>query len=747
MAEPNHKVKRIGTIDLILDVEFHSGRRPSIMIEKEFEVMEGIHDFIFGVDMIPELYPDYSKFLLDEMFDRQERPLLTPPIIYSEERRREKLIEHAQMIQMFKEKQNDKNQSEIHVCRVQLSAEEEMSLLREQESVEEERGEEMSLPIESKSNEIISESSETLQKSDNEAVREIDEKNIGPADFIDPVKLQDMKNKVDKMDSSVFLDESFQTIRQQLLEDGFGTILQSELPNRPETTTTVESEEIYSKHRKQIEESIKSIKEISENIEGYCTHPMSKVRITMKKDFDINKLSQQQYKIAFSLWPAIIECLERWYSKNKVEDGDVNEKVNNPLLPVPKKADDGTMAAMRLCYDLRKINEEAADEDKFELPSIPEMLRRIGENKIFSQMDLSEAFTQFEIEKDSRRWLTFRFLQKVSQSRCMPYGYKSAPGIFQRGSSTMLADIISVSVFIDNLIVASNTFEEHERECKKVINRLIKWNLKLKKGATEICHSQLKILGHLISHQGIGMDPAKVSTVLAWQLPEEVANLRAFLGFANFLSDHVRHFAEIAAPLYEVKNKTGKIVWTEQMKKSFKLIKRAIATAPWLTHPDFTKQFVLATDASWIGAGCVLYQPENDGLYIMTATNIIAIYSHKFNEAQLRYSIYKKETFSPMLGFKRFHQYLYLQKFVLITDHKPLEYLLRNKDIPPSIQQWTDTILNYQFVVVHRPGVLHVLPDAVSRMYEAAYDEDFNMGNWHEKQIERSSGQDSASNR
>jgi hypothetical protein len=226
---------------------------------------------------------------------------------------------------------------------------------------------------------------------------------------------------------------------------------------------------VFKKHRERIEQVIAVLGETSENIVGYCNHPMSKVRITMKKDFDMNKLCQQQYKIAFSLWPSVIACIERWYSTEKVEGGNYGEKVNNPLLPVPKKADDGTMKAMRLCCDLRELNKQADDDDRFELPNIPEMLRKIGTKRIFAEMDLSEAFTQFEVEKDSRRWLTFRFMVKCSQYRCLPFGYKSAPGIYQRCLTTMFADMAFMSIFIDNLIVASDDYEQHEKDLIAVI--------------------------------------------------------------------------------------------------------------------------------------------------------------------------------------------------------------------------------------------------------------------------------------
>ncbi len=736
MADPTHQVKRIGTVELLLEVKFLSGQRKDIMMEKEFEVMNGSYDFLFGVDVIPELYPEYSSFFLSDMFDRRTDPLLAPPRIFTEEER--------QHVNLLKETKNDTimivdghdylDKNTVHVCIIELTGNErdddEEALALYDDGVIPGR---IRTTINAMTNVTMPFGSVTsptdwLRAREEETKIKTDE--IGPANLADTAPIiEQLKQGLIPMEKDVYLDDAFQTIRNQLLEDGIGVELSTQLPDKPEASTPAEKEELYKKQRARIEKKIKPLIEMSEKCVGYCTHPMSKISIEMKKDIDINELAQAQYKVGYSLWSAVTENIIRWLEKEKVEPGDNACKVNNPLLPVPRKDEKGTLTAVRTCLDLRKHNLLLITDDKFELPNIPEMLRALGQKSIFAELDLSEAFTQFEVLKVSRKYLTFRWMGHCFQFRCMPFGWKPAPGVFQRFIITILADLPFAHAFIDNISIASDSFEEHEKHVEAVIKRLLKWNLKLKPGATKLCHSQLKILGHLINREGIGMDPTKVVTIKTWEQPKDVANLRAFLGFAGFLSDHVRHFADIAAPLYEVKNKTGDLVWTTKMIESFNLLKKAIVKAPWLKHPDFTKPFVLATDASAVGVGCVLYQPEPDDPDMkMTAHNIVGIYSHKFTESQRRFSTYKKELYAIVMGLQRFHQYLFLKKFTVITDHKPLEYLLTNKNIPVSLQQWTDILLNYNFTIKHRPGVLHVIPDALSRMYENAYDEDSTWG-------------------
>ena len=155
------------------------------------------------------------------------------------------------------------------------------------------------------------------------------------------------------------------------------------------------------------------------------------------------------------------------------------------------------------------------------------------------------------------------------------------------------------------------------------------------------------------------------------------------------------------------------------MRHHFELLKQAITTAPWLKHPDLTQKFVLACDASSVAVGCILYQPTDEGLTI-TPYNIVAVYSRKHSKAAYNYSAFKKELLSIVTGFKRFHSFLYLRKFIVITDHAPLKWIMQSADLPDSIHQWFDVLLNYNFEVVHRPGILN-LPDALSRMYQASY--------------------------
>ena len=193
------------------------------------------------------------------------------------------------------------------------------------------------------------------------------------------------------------------------------------------------------------------------------------------------------------------------------------------------------------------------------------------------------------------------------------------------------------------------------------------------------------------------------------------------LGLVTFIRQHVRHFADLTSEFDTLKRSTADIERTDARIHQFEMIKRAITHAPQLRFPDFTRPFYLATDASCVGIGGVLYQPSDEDNEDITQHNIVAICSKKLNPCQRRYSTYKKELYGVVYCMRQFHQYIWGHQLVIITGHKPLVYIKTSVQLAHALQQWLDVILDYHFTIKHRPGILHVLPDALSRMYEACY--------------------------
>jgi hypothetical protein len=163
------------------------------------------------------------------------------------------------------------------------------------------------------------------------------------------------------------------------------------------------------------------------------------------------------------------------------------------------------------------------------------------------------------------------------------------------------------------------------------------------------------------------------------------------------------------------------IQWNDLLRTAFDVVKEALLRSPVLSFPDFTRPFHIATDASQTGIGGVLFQPRSADEHI-TPTNIVALVSKKLQPSQQLWPAYRKELYGIVFSLRRFHAYIWgRDDLVLHTDHKPLTHMFSSAELSHPLQQWLDTILDYQFNIVHRDGILNVIPDAISRMFHTAY--------------------------
>ena len=339
---------------------------------------------------------------------------------------------------------------------------------------------------------------------------------------------------------------------------------------------------------------------------------------------------------------------------------------------------------------------------------------------LFGEFDLSEAYLQFPLHPDSRKYTAFTWNNVQYMFAGVPFGINFIPSHFQRQLSQLFHDLPFTIPYFDNLPFGSKSWDEHLDHAITIVDRLNQVNLKIKPSSVKIGRTSMKCLGHIISTQGIGIDPEKVQSISQHSYPPTGDNMMVFLGETGYISDHIRNYAELSAPLQAVKfQKT--IEWTDEMRQAFNTLKHAVCNAPFLQFPDFTLPFHVASDASNTGIGGVLYQPKSDGEHI-TPNNIVSIYSKILSESQRRYPAYKKELYGIVSCLRRFHSYIWGRNdLVIVTDHKPLTYILESKQISPALQQWLDVILDYNFKIEHRDGILHVLPDRLSRIFTDVY--------------------------
>jgi hypothetical protein len=491
-----------------------------------------------------------------------------------------------------------------------------------------------------------------------------------------------------------------------------------EQPNRIQVSTPTELDKEYSTKRDVLLKELSPLLQENNAITGFCNLAESVVKLEINPELK-NKLYRKQYPIAQTLHDPTTAVIDRWFDTGKICYAPPGCEFNNPLTIAPKKDESGKMTGIRVCLDVRALNNALVNNDKFPIPYIRTALESFAGNSIFGELDLAEAYLQFRLHPDSQPLTAFTWNRKQYMFVGCPYGITLLTSYFQRVMSLVFKDLPFVIPYVDNIPFGSTDWDQHRDHAILIIKRLTEYNLRIKPNYN-IGHAQLKCLGHILSIQGVLPDPDKLQAIKNWPLPTTGKELQSFLGLGSFLRQHVRHYADLTSPLESIKlNKD--LTWNDSLIDSFNATKQALINAPILAFPDFNKAFHIATDASNSGVGGVLFQPSNSTEHI-TAVNIVAICSKKLHDYQIKYPAYKKELLGIVYCLRKFHFYIWgRHDLVIHTDHKPLTYILSSNQLSPALQQWMDVILDYDFKIIHRDGILNVIPDALSRMFSSHY--------------------------
>jgi hypothetical protein len=497
----------------------------------------------------------------------------------------------------------------------------------------------------------------------------------------------------------------------------------SESPQQTSVATPAELEAQYSEQRERILswDPLREALERNAQITGFCNVQESVLKLKLKDGAKLRR--QYQFPLALKAVELAQSTFQRFREQDRVELAPPGCPYNNPIVLPPKKDDQGHYTLVRFAFDGREVNKNLEYEDVHMLPDIRRALAdHFADCTIFGQFDLRDAYLQLLLDEESRNLCAFMWDGRQWRFKGCPFGLAPLTGHFQRLMARLFGDLPFVFPYLDNLPFASKTWADHARHAAIIVDRLNKANLKIKASSIMIGHATMRVLGHVVGCGGVSIDPEKLSEVAAWERPQTGKDMQRFLGFINFIAPHIRHYAELTARLQAIKSDDVRkpLEWTSELTADFEALKQAIMRAPTLAYPDVRRRFCIATDASNVGIGGVLFQNDTDSE--IAPHNIVSFVSHKLNETQRRYPPYKKELYAVVYCLRKFHPYIALRTdTVVLVDHKPLTYIMSATNLAPALQQWLDVIQSYQFTPVYRPGVLHVLPDALSRMYNRVY--------------------------
>ncbi|KAA3464255.1 DNA/RNA polymerases superfamily protein [Gossypium australe] len=359
-----------------------------------------------------------------------------------------------------------------------------------------------------------------------------------------------------------------------------------------------------------------------------------------------------------------------------------------PVLFVKKK--DGTM---RMCIDYRQLN-KLTIKNRYPLPRIDDLFDQLKGASVFSKIDLRSGYHQLKVKEADIHKTAFRTRYGHYEFLVMPFGLTNAPAAFMDLMNRVFQPYLDrfVVVFIDDILVYSKSEEEHDAHLHVVLQVLREKQLYAKFSKCEFWLKEVTFLGHVVSAEGIKVDPNKIEAVLGWKPPKSVTKIRSFLGLAGYYKRFVENFSLIAAPLTKLLRKGVPCV-----QESFDKLKKFLTEAPVLIQPESGKEFTVYCDASHTGLGCV-----------------VAYASRQLRPHEGNYPTHDLELAAVVFALKIWRHYLYGEKSVVYSDHKSLKYLLTQKDLNLRQQRWIELLKDYDCSIEYHPGKANVVADALS---------------------------------
>ena len=359
-----------------------------------------------------------------------------------------------------------------------------------------------------------------------------------------------------------------------------------------------------------------------------------------------------------------------------------------------------------MCIDYRALNKITV-KNRFPIPRIDDILDHLGGARIFSRIDLKSGYHQIRVIPQDVHKTAFRTSFGLYEFLVVPFGLTNAPATFNRMMERIFKDHRDyVGTFFDDILVYSKNEEEHHRHLETVLQLLRQHQLLINGKKSEFFMTKINYLGHVISSEGIQMDPEKIKVVQEWPDLRDVHEVRSFLGLCSYYRRFIKHFAHIASPLHDLTKKKISFQWSEQQKASFMKLKAALTSGPVLIIPDLYKPFVVEADACGDCIGAVLNQEGH----------AVAFESRRLNDVEKRYDIYEKELLAVVHALKIWKHYLLGNEFLVKTDHQSLKYFKTQRHLQEKHARWENFLSMFHFQIMYTPGKHNVVADALSRV-------------------------------
>ncbi|KAL8597750.1 hypothetical protein ACOMHN_001709 [Nucella lapillus] len=393
----------------------------------------------------------------------------------------------------------------------------------------------------------------------------------------------------------------------------------------------------------------------------------------------------------------------------KLTEADVITPVDEPtswcsrMVVATKKSGN-----LRICIDPRPLN-KALRREHYPLPVMEDTLPKLTGAKVFSKLDLSNAYWHVHLDEESSRLTTFQTPYGRYRWKRLPFGTSVSSELFQKRLDQALEGLNGVIGVSDDVIEHGNDIEDHDRNLTAFLERCRTLGIKLNKEKADLRKTEISFLGHLVTKDGLQIDPEKLEAVLKMPKPQDVEGVRRFCGFVNYLSKFLPKLSDVLEPIRQLTRTDVAWTWTPTHDKAFETVQKLVTEAPVLAFYNPEEELTIQCDASQSGLGAVLLQNERP----------VAYASRALTDTETRYAQIEKELLAIVFAVEKFHQYTFGRQVKVQSDHKPLEAILQKPlaSAPRRLQGMMLRVQGYDISVTYKKGKEMLLADTLSRAY------------------------------
>ena len=536
------------------------------------------------------------------------------------------------------------------------------------------------------------------------------ERSEEPTKKCEEKKSQTTKKNDSKIDMSEIIGHEYENeINHKIVKSAI--IPESEEVDEPQITVVDTSkhketldeigfdEELTQKQRKEIRKIFEQNKEILTSNPGNWKS-VDELEINLKDNVPIVK---KQYPLPFAAKKNLEEEINSLMNLGVIEPS--KSPYASPCVMIKKPN-----GSMRLCIDYRELNKKLIF-DAEPMPDTEAIFASLADAHYFTKIDLSKGYYQIPVADKDRPITAFQTPMGLFQFCRMPFGLASAPAVFARCMRTLKLEDFSSINFFDDILIYSQSWEEHLNHVEGVLKLLKEKDLTIKPSKVMAGFQEIEFLGHVVGKGAMKPEQKKIKQILEISVPNSRKQIQSVLGLLGYYRRYVPMFSELTKPMTDLlKGGKGKALkWNDKCSEALKKIQQILSSEPILRLPDVSKNFLVRTDASSTGIGAVLLQEKQGILYP------ISFVSRKLMDREQRYSTIERECLAIVWSIKKLDRYLWGKSFTLETDHKPLTYLSSSTFRNSRIMRWSLCLQEFKFEVRPISGPKNIWADLLSR--------------------------------